>query len=382
MIIYGSQLFEKASQGILQIKDRHNQEAIKLRQASEGVIRFSYFSISISTLLSIIIFLTAIFRANFIECQRRQAESALRDSEQQLQLVLEGGQLGFWDWNILTNKVQRNARWAEMLGYSYAEIQQTTAQWSDFIYPDDREKAWQSIYDVLEGKKSTHELEYRMLHKDGSIRWILDHANIVQRDENGKPIRMTGIHSDITKRKASEEEIKQLAFYDPLTGLPNRRKLLDRLHYAIALSHRVTHQFALFMLDLDQFKAVNDYSGHAAGDDLLKQVAQRIIHCLRDSDMVARLGGDEFVIVLENLKIPDDVETIALKIIEELTVPFQLSENVRAQIGVSIGISFYPEHGNTPEKLMDNADTALYQAKNNGRGCFARFSSGNIDKAI
>jgi diguanylate cyclase (GGDEF)-like protein len=180
----------------------------------------------------------------------------------------------------------------------------------------------------------------------------------------------------IERRKIEDalEEIKQLAFYDPLTGLPNRRKLLDRLQYAIALNQRNQSKFAVFMMDLDKFKAVNDKLGHAAGDELLKQVAARITHCLRDSDMVARLGGDEFVLVLENLKIPEASEIIALKVIADLTAPFQLSENNSVQIGASIGISIYPQHGNTPEKLMDHADSALYQAKECGRGCFAYFS--------
>jgi diguanylate cyclase (GGDEF)-like protein/PAS domain S-box-containing protein len=189
---------------------------------------------------------------------------------------------------------------------------------------------------------------------------------------NEKPVLQATLR-DITERKAIEEKIQQLAFYDPLTGLPNRRKLLDRLQYAIAINRRKNSQFAVFMMDLDKFKVVNDKLGHAAGDELLKQVAVRIIDCLRESDMVARLGGDEFVLILENLKIPDDAETIALKVIADLTRPFQLSENNSVQIGASIGISLYPQHGNTPESLMDHADTALYQAKDNGRGCFAYF---------
>ena len=135
------------------------------------------------------------------------------------------------------------------------------------------------------------------------------------------------------------------------------------------------------MMDLDKFKAVNDKLGHAAGDELLKQVAARIKSCLRESDMVARLGGDEFVLILENLKIHDDAETIALKVIADLTLPFQLSETNSVQIGASIGISIYPLHGNTPESLMDHADTALYQAKDNGRGCFAYFSEARVVQA-
>jgi len=191
---------------------------------------------------------------------------------------------------------------------------------------------------------------------------------------NGKPVGRVWSFRDVTERKAAEEEIKQLAFYDWLTGLPNRRKLLDRLSYSIALNQRANTQFAVFMIDLDKFKAVNDSLGHSAGDELLKQVATRIKNCLRDSDMVARLGGDEFILILENLKIPEAAEVIALKLIAELTIPFQLSENVSVQIGASIGISIYPQHGTTHEILMDHADIALYQAKDNGRGCFSYFS--------
>jgi len=194
---------------------------------------------------------------------------------------------------------------------------------------------------------------------------------------NEKPVLQATLR-DITERKAIEEEIKQLAFFDPLTGLPNRRNLLDRLHYSLAINHRANTKFAVFMMDLDKFKAVNDKLGHAAGDELLKQVAARIINCLRDSDMVARLGGDEFVLVLENLKIPEAAEIIASKVIAELTLPFQLSDNDTVQIGASIGISLYPLHGNTPESLMDHADSALYQAKDNGRGCFAYFSGNGL----
>ncbi len=191
---------------------------------------------------------------------------------------------------------------------------------------------------------------------------------------SGKPVGRVWSFRDVTERKAAEEEIKQLAFYDWLTGLPNRRKLLDRLSYSIELNQRANTQFAVFMIDLDKFKAVNDSLGHSAGDELLKQVATRIKNCLRDSDMVARLGGDEFILILENLKIPEAAEVIALKLIAELTIPFQLSENVSVQIGASIGISIYPQHGTTHEILMDHADIALYQAKDNGRGCFSYFS--------
>ena len=306
--------------------------------------------------------------------RRKKTEEELRKSEKQLQLVLEGAHLGFWDWNIITNEVDRNAIWAEILGYSHEEIQHTTQQWSDFVCPNDREKAWQSIYNVLEGKNDCHEIEYRMLHKDGSIRWILDHANVVQRDKNGKPTRMSGTHIDITKQKIMEEHIKQLAFYDPLTQLPNRCLLDERLKHGIQVSHRTGNEMAVLMLDLDNFKAINDTFGHTAGDELLQKVAERIKIHLREMDTVARLGGDEFVVLLENITQQEQVDQVANNIIHALKQPFSLIKNNEAHIGTSIGIALYPKHGKDIEALMDNADTALYRAKDNGRGCFAYFS--------
>jgi len=133
----------------------------------------------------------------------------LQASEEQLRFVLEGSELGFWDWNMVTGAVARNERWANILGYTDEEIQQTTQQWSDFIYPADRDAAWQSINNVLVGQAKAHKAEYRMLHKDGSIRWILDQANVLQRDSAGKPLRMSGTHTDITERKAAEQELEQ-----------------------------------------------------------------------------------------------------------------------------------------------------------------------------
>jgi diguanylate cyclase (GGDEF)-like protein/PAS domain S-box-containing protein len=179
---------------------------------------------------------------------------------------------------------------------------------------------------------------------------------------------------DITERKMNEETIKKLAFYDPLTQLPNRRLLHDRIKHGIESNRRTGHLMAVLMLDLDKFKAVNDNFGHAAGDELLKQVAKRIKACLREVDTVARLGGDEFVVLLDDIHSPNDSEKLANSLIESLTHPFSLSQSDNVQIGTSIGIAFYPLHGDDGDVLIDKADTALYHAKDNGKGRFTYFS--------
>lgn len=138
-------------------------------------------------------------------------DNNLRLSEERLMMVLEGSELGFWDWNIATGEVQRNDRWAQMLGYAdIGEFESNTDTWTNSIYPEDREAAWQSINDHLEGRTLAHKMEYRMLTKDGGIKWILDNAKIVQRDNEGKPLRMSGTHMDISARKQLEQDKEEL----------------------------------------------------------------------------------------------------------------------------------------------------------------------------
>ncbi|MGZ4993143.1 MAG: bacteriohemerythrin [Methylobacter sp.] len=213
--------------------------------------------------------------------------------------------------------------------------------------------------------------------KNGEIypEWLIITASKEAYDMNKRVNNYVASFSDISSRKAAEEEIRQLAFYDPLTRLPNRRLLQERLKYNIEVDRRDGgKQMALLMLDLDRFKTVNDSFGHLAGDELLQQVADRILASLRDTGMLTRLGGDEFVVLLEDIVHQEDPARFADEIISALNKPFQLNQNNDVQVGVSIGISLYPEHGDDYSALMGHADAALYQAKNNGRGCYAYFS--------
>ena len=142
-----------------------------------------------------------------VAIEKIKDNSTLKARDEQMQLVLAGAELGFWDWDLVTNKMQRNERWATMLGYIYKEIKQSTNQWIDFIHPEDRDKVQQSISDVIEGRSKLHSIEYRMLTKDGGYRWISDQANVMKRDSDGTALRMSGTHSDITNRKVAEEKL-------------------------------------------------------------------------------------------------------------------------------------------------------------------------------
>lgn len=293
-------------------------------------------------------------------------EDALREREEQLRFVLEGSELGFWDWNLETQSVKRNERWAIMLGYTYEEIQQTTQQWTDFIYPDDRERAWASIKDVLEGRSLIHKIEYRMLHKDGGYRWILDQAKVMQRDNNGNPIRMCGTHTDVTDRKNMELELERQAHIDYLTGINNRRNFMMLANNELKRDKRHHHDLSLLMFDVDHFKAINDQYGHQVGDLVLQKL---VIECrghLRTEDIFGRIGGEEFAVLLPETGIEAAIEVAErLRMITANT--FLVLENGKSlHVTISVGVTSCSCIDDI-DLLLSQADKALYNAKNSGR---------------
>ena len=437
-----------------------------------------------------------IIKPYILSTQKAQEKAAaLQDSEEQFRLVLEGADLGFWDWDIPAGKVKRNERWANILGYTDEEIQHTTQQWTDFIYPEDRQKAWQSINDVIEGRALAHKIEYRMLHKDGSIRWILDQAKVMKRDASDKPTRMSGTHNDITERKKIEEVISESSlrfnrildnlfayvalldtdgvvqevnkapldragyrredvigqyFYDApwwnyddnvreqliaavnaakqgktsrydvvvkmgedlvpidfliapvldssgsivgllptavditerklleeelqrqarldyLTGLPNRRSFMDRGEAELSRASRYGKPLSILMLDIDHFKQINDTYGHQAGDLVLKSLAITIQEVLRNVDIIGRLGGEEFASVLPETGIEKATE-VAERLREVISAgEVTLPDGINIHFSVSIGISALIDKNSNIDTLLNEADKALYRAKQEGR---------------
>lgn len=298
---------------------------------------------------------------------RKHAELLIINKEQQLNFVLESSDLGFWDWDIPSGKVHRNHIWAEMLGYTYDEIKFTTSQWADFVHPDDINNAWKSINDALEGRTSMHELVYRMRTKSGEYKWILDRAKVVQRDAEGKAVRMTGSHADYTERKRLELELTRQAHLDYLTGLSNRRHFMLQGEVELSRAIRYGTPLSVLMLDIDFFKKVNDSYGHQVGDAVLQALSKVCQDTLRQVDVAGRIGGEEFAVIL-----PETEAEEALEVAERLREAVAKAE-VTMSVGlpihftVSIGVTTLHDQNVNIDMLLNQADKALYEAKETGR---------------
>ena len=270
----------------------------------------------------------------------------------------------------------------KILGYDPEELATTSSM--DQIHPDDRAR----VIEAAEKTRNTgrgERLEYRIRHKNGSWRFLESTANVIH-GPAGETEGLVIVNRDITQRKRAEEKLDHLSFYDGLTNLPNRALFLDRLQRAITLSRRHTDfRFAVLFIDVDEFKVFNDSLGHAAGDALLVQIAQRLTGSLRGSDTIsgprmfdtavpllgertlARPGGDEFTLLIEELKDPSDTIRVAERIQQKLAAPFDLNGHVIV-LTVSIGIAFSGNRGAEAPDILGEAEIAMYRAKSSGKG--------------
>jgi diguanylate cyclase (GGDEF)-like protein/PAS domain S-box-containing protein len=312
--------------------------------------------------------------------ERKRVEEAVREQEDFFHMIAENTEDFFAVLDLEGRRLYNSPSYSRLFGDP--ESLKGTDSFAN-IHPEDREQVKRIFKETVQTGNSLR-AEFRFLLADGSIRHMESHGGLIKNSQ-GQPLRVVVVSRDITERKQAEEQIRNLAFYDTLTQLPNRRMLDDRLNQAMAASKRSGRYGALMFLDMDNFKPLNDLYGHGAGDLLLKEVAHRISSCVRGMDTVARFGGDEFVVMLSELDTDKQSSIAQAGIVAEkiraiLAQPYVLvlqqeddtETTVEHHCTSSIGVVMFISYEDKPADLLKRADMAMYQAKESGRNqvCF------------
>jgi len=306
--------------------------------------------------------------------ERHRVGRVERTRDERFALAMRGSDDGVWDWDLEADTIFRCARWNAMLGYPDADEAGPRQSWFDLVHADDLPLVQRLLEAHLGGASPSFECEHRIRDGRGEYRWVLSRGRAVRTDQ-GQAYRMAGTMVDISERKAAERRLRHSALHDPLTGLANRILLVDRIDHAIASQHRPGRPpFALLYFDLDRFKEINDTLGHLVGDKLLVGIASRLRELLRPGDTVARLGGDEFAVLLGEVAGVEGATQVAERVLRALDRPF-LVDGREVETGASMGVALGSGDYSNAEKLVRDADLAMYRAKSMGRGRFQVFDS-------
>lgn len=351
----------------------------KLRLAGSGIDNYVLaITIAVAAMTILILALLASYFGQRLSAEIATAQT-LRESEQQYQNLYDLAPDAYITIAPDGTITSVNQFCADYLGYSKEELLRTSA-WI-MVYEADREWVQQWVEKIFREKLPTSEVEMRKVRKDGSVFWIRERSKLLL-DGDGGAIALNMICRDVTQRKQMEEQLRQNALQDALTGLPNRVLFMDRL--GVAVEHAKQNQdylFAVLFLDLDRFKIINDSLGHLIGDQLLIAIAHRLKTCLRPIDTVARLGGDEFTILIENIQDVSDAIRVAERVQAELRLPYPI-DGQEVYTSASIGIALSNIGYDTPEDVLRDADIAMYQAKSQGSAHYQIFNQDMYVRAV
>lgn len=296
------------------------------------------------------------------QLSRKHAEAARRASEERYELAARAANDGLWDWDLVANRIYYSQRWKDTMGLAEGELTSSPEEWFSRVHAVDLVALRQAIDDHLANKSPVLEAEYRIRHSDGNYRWICARG-IAVRNAAGKPLRMAGSQSDVTETKTM----------DPLTRLPNRLLFDDRLSAAVERARRDSNYvFSIWFIDLDRFKLVNDTMGHAGGDQLLIQFADRLRGVIGESGVVARLSGDEFALLIEGVSSAGMAAALGDKLLRTFRPPFLL-EGQEFFSSASVGVVLSGAEHTSSQEMIRDADVAMYAAKARGRARWAIF---------
>ncbi|MEQ1806158.1 MAG: EAL domain-containing protein [Burkholderiaceae bacterium] len=310
-----------------------------------------------------------------------RASAAINDIERhrhRLSNAQRIGEMGDWAWHVVQDQVIPSEQAWHILGMDAVAGELCSDAFLASVHPEDAPRVREAFASAIAGGSGLT-IECRIVQASGEMRHVRQQVEVLERDSAGRALQLAGAVHDVTRRRDAEEQIRRLAYFDSLTGLPNRLMFNEQLHKVIANADRRGEKVAVLFIDIDHFKRVNDTLGHSAGDELLKVVSTRLANSLRPLDSVsragaepqsysiARLGGDEFIVMLGELHDPADAATVANRLVAALTQAVTI-QGTELFVGASIGAAVYPGDGADIDTLLKNADTAMYRAKEAGRG--------------
>ena len=299
--------------------------------------------------------------------EETRAVQALKRYSERLGLAAEVANDGLWEWDLRTQQFYATGRWKTMLGLPANAGIAKVDEWFERVHKEDLGPLQYALEAHVAGKTESFQHEHRIRHEDGTYRSFRCRGMAAER-VSGRAARIAGSLTDTTDLAVTQERLRNAVFLDPLTGLCNRAVFVEGLGRQLKefQRRRGADRFALLYLDLDRFKVVNDSLGHLVGDELLIAVSRRLESCLRDGDVLARLGGDEFAILLNGLQTEQQANVVAFRVQETLSKPFSIGGRevfTSASIGIAFGLAQYT----SPDEIMHDADTAMYQAKARGK---------------
>ena len=312
-----------------------------------------------------------------------RASSAINDlnqNQRRLSNAQRIGEMGDWVWDVRQDRIVPSEQAWRIFGHDAADTSLRGDGFLATVHPEDADRVRQACERAI-ANGDAFAIEHRIVQSDGGLRHVHQQVEVIEYDGSGGALQLAGAVHDITRRKDTEEQIRRLAYFDTLTGLPNRLLFTEQLHKGLADAERQGQQLAVLFVDLDHFKRVNDTLGHSAGDELLRVVSARLAQSVRpldsisrgsgerDRNSIARLGGDEFIIMLSDLHGAVDAAAVARRLVAALTEPVTI-QCTELYVSASVGIAMYPYDGTDIDTLLMNADTAMYRAKEAGRGGF------------